>query len=128
MVVAAADVVEPGFGVVPVAAVEDLVLLGVGADGHTAGLFWGDIALNEKRSWVTAVKSPAATPPCDRITLTLPALNSADTVIFLVSGKDKRDTVRMILDDPERARKLHPAAMVRPKKRLVWFTSDILDE
>ena len=64
----------------------DVTLLGIGADGHTASLFPGDAALDEKSSWAAAVRSR----PEPRITLTLPALNSSRAVAFLAAGAEKR--------------------------------------
>ena len=62
----------------------DLVLLGLGADGHTASLFPGDPALDERERWVVAVQRPDGR----RLTLTLPVLSAARTVLFLVEGSD----------------------------------------
>ncbi len=100
----------------------DLVLLGIGKDGHTASLFPGNASLEEKQRWVVDVYTPNGIPPGYRITLTLPVINHAKCVMFLVSGPDKRDVVRTILDDPKRAIKLYPAAHVSPiKGQVLWF-------
>lgn len=71
----------------------DLVLLGIGPDGHTASLFPGNPALNAK-GHVTAVHD-APKPPPDRVSLTLRALREARRVVILVAGADKRDAVRL---------------------------------
>lgn len=99
----------------------DLVLLGVGEDGHTASLFPGDPILRETTRWVSAVLAPPTYPQRRRITLTLPALHLAHTVFFLVSGQGKQATVRSLLQGSERARTHYPAAMVRPAGRLAWW-------
>jgi 6-phosphogluconolactonase len=77
----------------------DLILLGLGPDGHTASLFPGTDALKEKNhlvlaNWVEKFKT-------DRITFTLPVLNAAACVIFLVSGADKATVLREVLDNPD---------------------------
>ncbi len=89
----------------------DLVLLGLGADGHTASLFPGSAALGERERWVVAprIEKLAAR----RITLTLPVLNAAARVLFLVSGQDKAGALREVLAGPRRPRKL-PAQAVEP--------------
>ncbi len=100
----------------------DLVLLGLGPDGHTASLFPGTPALAEKARWV--VSSPSPTPGERRLTLTLPVLNAGRRVDFLVAGKDKATVVATILGKKPGYRKL-PASRVRPTRgSLVW----ILDE
>ena len=100
----------------------DLVLLGLGQDGHTASLFPGDGAVEERERWVAAVAKPSGTPPVPRLTLTLPVLNSARCVVFLVSGAGKREVVREVLSHPDTAGRRFPAALVRPPEgRLLWF-------
>lgn len=99
----------------------DLVLLGVGADGHTASLFPGEPALEERECWVRAVLAPPNYGIRQRITLTLPALNRARAAFFLVAGAEKRRVVREILQAPEEAERRHPAARVRPLERALWF-------
>ena len=75
----------------------DLVFLGLGADGHTASLFPGDPALEERARLVVRVER--ADHP--RLTLTLPVLSAARIAVFLVSGESKREALRRLLEgDP----------------------------
>jgi 6-phosphogluconolactonase len=95
----------------------DLVLLGMGLDGHTGSLFPGSPALKEVFRTVVAVHAAAAAIP-QRLTLTFPVLNAAAEVIFLVSGVEKAKAVKAALS-PDSA---SPAAMVRPPDgRLRWL-------
>jgi 6-phosphogluconolactonase len=100
----------------------DLILLGLGEDGHTASLFPTSPAVNERSRWVTAV--PHDVPPLPlvtRVTLTLPILNQAHQVIFLVSGKGKAARLAEVLNTPEGSTLL-PASMVRPDDgELLWL-------
>jgi len=92
----------------------DLVLLGLGPDGHTASLFPGTQALEEKEKWVAAV--PHSTPPpplVDRVSLTLPVLNASRQVLFLVAGAEKADVVARIFKSPS-GEPLLPAQRVCP--------------
>jgi 6-phosphogluconolactonase len=75
----------------------DLVLLGLGRDGHTASLFPGDPALEERERSVLPVRG--GDPLVDRLTLTLPALNHAERKVFAVSGRNKAETVRAVLEE-----------------------------
>jgi 6-phosphogluconolactonase len=85
----------------------DLVLLGIGPDGHTASLFPNDQALDELRRRAVAVPRPDV----DRVTLTIPPLNAAETVLFLVVGEEKAPAVaRAFAGDPDPAT---PASLVR---------------
>jgi len=89
----------------------DLICLGIGTDGHTASLFPDHPALNETRRWVVAVKG--GHPDVWRLTLTLPVLNAARKVMFLVSGGNKRDVVTKVFqNDPSGlpARRIQPGA------------------
>jgi len=96
----------------------DLVLLGVGIDGHTASLFPGSPVLKEVFRTVAAVHAAAAEIP-QRFTLTFPVLNAAACVIYLVSGAEKAKVVKAAFG--ERAATL-PAGMVCPTDgRLVWL-------
>jgi 6-phosphogluconolactonase len=95
----------------------DLVLLGLGPDGHTASLFPGTAALNEKSSLVVATWVEKF--QTYRITLTLPVLNRSACVIFLVSGADKANIVREALKNEEANL---PSQKVRPADgRLLWL-------
>ena len=90
----------------------DLMLLGLGDDGHTASLFPDHPALGESQKWVLPVTTP--TQPEPRITLTLPVLESSRAVLFLVAGQDKRDALRRLRagDATIPAGRLHPPGPV----------------
>ena len=102
----------------------DLVLLGLGADGHTASLFPNDPLLEEKTKLVAAVQRPAGIPPVPRITLTYPCLNQARTAVFIVTGADKKPVVDEILQDRASAAEKYPAARIAAQERTVWFVSE----
>lgn len=99
----------------------DLVLLGVGEDGHTASLFPGSNALDSER-WAEPVFEPDADPPLDRVTMTLPVLNNARTVLFLALGKAKAPIISRMVNDPE-ADTLYPAARVEARETL-WYVDE----
>lgn len=73
----------------------DFVLLGMGADGHTASLFPGSAALTERRRWVVANAGPTVTPP-PRVTMTYPLLNAARDLAVLVTGADKAPAIARV--------------------------------
>jgi 6-phosphogluconolactonase len=102
----------------------DMILLGMGADGHTASLFPGSPLLAEKSRWVSLVDEKTGSPPVQRITLTLPVLNNAGNILFLVAGPEKQAIVKTILHEPEKAQKLYPAAMVKPTGKLTWIVAE----
>jgi 6-phosphogluconolactonase len=97
----------------------DLVLLGIGSEGHTASLFPGAPALNEKQRWVLAVRV-AAKPPL-RLTLTLPAINAARQVFFLVSGADKKAIVAKLLSLGADGSAEYPASLVHAQEKVTLF-------
>lgn len=97
----------------------DLILLGMGPDGHTASLFPETAALREKSrlvvaNWVEKMKA-------SRITFTLPVLNAARGVAFLVSGTDKAPALKAVLESDAPGEQ-YPAKLVQPSDgKLIWF-------
>jgi 6-phosphogluconolactonase len=92
----------------------DVMLLGLGPDGHTASLLPGEPVLDECQRWMAAVSHGR---PEVRITLTYPAIDRSRRVAFLVAGREKAAIFRAIRAGDRRA----PAARVRPSGDLVWF-------
>lgn len=99
----------------------DLILLGIGPDGHTASLFPGSAALDEREhlvvaNWVEKFKTY-------RITFTYPVLNNAECVMFLASGPEKAEMVRGVLEEHHQEL---PSARVHPTNgRLVWMLDQL---
>jgi 6-phosphogluconolactonase len=95
----------------------DLVLLGLGLDGHTASLFPGNPALSVLDRVAIPVSQEGIPEP--RITLTLPVINNADTVCFIVSGLEKAGIVREVLEGEGHNL---PANKIIPRQgKLYWF-------
>ena len=99
----------------------DCVLLGMGPDGHTASLFPGTEALHEQKrlvvsNWVEKFQS-------HRITLTAQAINNADCIIFLVSGEEKAEVLREVLEG-ENNPELFPSQLIKPNHgKLLWLVA-----
>jgi 6-phosphogluconolactonase len=98
----------------------DLILLGLGEDGHTASLFPGSPALQEQRklvdaNWVEKFQS-------HRITFTYPVINHALQVLFLVAGQGKAQVLRDIFDPAMKGR--YPAQAVQPRDGTVLWIAD----
>ncbi len=96
----------------------DLILLGMGPDGHTASLFPNHPLLDEATRWVAEI-TDSPKPPPERITLTLPVLNYARQIIFVVTGRSKATAMRQIAAQPDSL----PAGRVQPSAAL-WFVDE----
>jgi 6-phosphogluconolactonase len=96
----------------------DLVLLGLGADGHTASLFPESEALEENHLWAAANYAPSQ--QAWRITLTYPALLNSHQVIFLVKGSGKAEIVKRIIQDPQNSTQFPAAAVAAGHPNLTW--------
>jgi len=104
----------------------DLILLGLGEDGHIASLFPGSPALGEKERWVMAVEHNQPPPPLvNRLTLTLPMLNAATQVTFLVAGAGKAHILKQVWSSPVDGQPVLPAQLVQPASgNLLWLVEE----
>lgn len=98
----------------------DLILLGIGEEGHTASLFPATEALNERERLAVAVR--LGEPLHDRITLTFPVINNAGNIFFLVTGKEKREILERLRQGNDPAL---PASMVNPERGKLIFLTDM---
>lgn len=101
----------------------DVMLLGMGDDGHTASLFPNDPVLQEREAWVRSVEAPPYMAPRRRVTMTLPRLNRSRHVLFLVAGEDKRAMLHQVLHEPPSD--AAPASRVQAKTSLTWFVDTV---
>jgi 6-phosphogluconolactonase len=100
----------------------DFVLLGLGPDAHVCSLFPGDDALSERERSVVGVETPGMAPLVSRITLTLPVVNAARQVVFLVSGEDKaRAMARAFSGRPDPGA---PGSLVQPERGTLTVLAD----
>jgi len=100
----------------------DAVVLGMGADGHTASLFPGTPALEERERWIVLNDGESVAPPRPRLTMTYPLLNQARLIALLVTGAGKQAALRRAAERREDYRTL-PVLGVLPAReaRLLWF-------
>jgi len=100
----------------------DLILLGMGDDGHTASLFPGTVVLNEQEQWVQAYYlEPQA---MYRITLTAPFINQAHKIVFLTYGEKKAPALIQVLEG-ERNPEKYPAQLIQPQQgETIWLVDD----
>ena len=98
----------------------DLVLLGIGNDGHTASLFPGIPSLKEKKHQAIAVL-PSGSIVSERITMTFPIINGAKNIMFMAAGSTKSEIIKEVL---ENKKSRLPAAMVRPREGSLFFLLD----
>lgn len=100
----------------------DLVLLGMGDDGHTLSLFPGQPVVHEKEKWADAFFLQQQ--DMFRITITAPVVNKAAHVAFLAAGKGKADTLKAVLEGPY-VPDTYPSQQIRPEKgELHWFVDE----
>ena len=98
----------------------DLVLLGMGGDGHCASLFPHKASLQERERWVIPAE-PGLNPFVPRMTMTYPLLNTAQEILFLVAGEDKAEALAQVLEGEHRP-KQYPAQAIAPKQgRVTWL-------
>lgn len=94
----------------------DLVLMGLGGDGHTASLFPHSPTLEEKECWAVGVAKAGMEPYVPRVTLTFPALGSTREMLFLVDGADKRAILSRVLSGEDL-----PAGRAHSDGQLIWL-------
>ncbi|KZO99577.1 6-phosphogluconolactonase [Calocera viscosa TUFC12733] len=100
----------------------DLILLGMGPDGHTASLFPGHELLTEEDRWVAWIDDSPKPPP-RRITLTYPVINHAHRCAFVAAGSGKEDILHIVLDKPEEGLPSSRVRLAQPGL-LYWFVDD----
>lgn len=99
----------------------DLILLGLGENGHTASLFPGTMVLREKSRWVQQVF--VKEQQMNRITMTAPLINQAHHILFLVTGAAKAGILKAVLTEPFQPER-YPAQLIRPEQGEVYWFAD----
>ncbi len=100
----------------------DLVILGLGADGHTASLFPGHVDPDDAR-WAKPARPPEGQEPVDRVTVTLRAINGARRALMLAAGPEKREAFEQVKGEGGASRddNVPPAALVDAEDGTTWF-------
>lgn len=101
----------------------DLILLGMGDDGHTASLFPHTDALNGGRALVTVGNKGDSL----RLTFTASLINQADCVVFLVSGENKIDALTQVFSDDADSNQ-YPSKLIQPQGELIWFIDQVINQ
>jgi 6-phosphogluconolactonase len=102
----------------------DLVLLGIGPDGHTASLFPGQPSLDERSRLVSGVEMSGLEPFVPRITLTFPAIAAAERIVFLVAGESKAEIVARVFGPDARPNPQLPTTLLPPMSDRVTLLGD----
>ena len=97
----------------------DFIFLGLGSDGHTASLFPNTSVLHEREHWAGHVYLPEQ--DSHRVTLTVPLINQARTIVFLVTGDSKAEIVREVLEGPRNHLRLPSQMILSQNGQLYWF-------
>jgi 6-phosphogluconolactonase len=97
----------------------DLMLLGLGDDGHVASLFPDSPYLDEVDRWVVNTEAPEGNAVRDRLTMTFPLLNAGTRSVFLVAGADKAEAVRQV-----RSGENVPGSRIRPGREIIWYLDE----
>ena len=99
----------------------DMVILGMGTDGHIASIYKNTSSIVETENWIVPVVPPGKEGYEEWITMTLPFISHTNYGLFMVFGKAKQPIINEILYHPKNAEVYYPAAMFKTRKELQWF-------